>query len=308
MFTRLAVFIVMASASAQIWAFPLGKLGCNPTGYERGLNELVQRVSVIERDDRVALSEFGRVRAWDEAKIRRVQKVVGKVRCPGSDFGNGGTASAFLVGTDLTLATSAHTFIDERGRKRSPLNECYFENFANPPQRTFLSFDDGFSEFGTQAPYQEQDRDWAIVRLRKKIVGAEPFRVDLSGVSFDDGSQYPIINVSKVQSGMANQVAETELVAQACSNKDLYSQSAILMTDCDSSYGITGSPALRDMNGQLVAVGIMGWGAEANQANNGRPFNQAAGIATKAIGIDLRIIQVINRIYDRTIRTASAAK
>jgi len=293
MISRSLLTFALAVSSTQIWAVPFARTGCQTTSYERGMRDLVQRVSIVDGDDRVLIDELAPTLGWTTQRVSNVRKAMGQIFCPGS------RSTAFLIGTNITIATVAHTFYNQQGQLKARAGECYFKNYAG--QRFSLDIQRGL-RVGSTNPHADQDKDWAIVRLGQPV-NAEPFAVDESGRS---AKQKDLITLSSYQVGMADRF-KNDINGHRCTNMEYFPPDRnidvpTLLTNCDTNHGASGSPAIVEVSGRLVAAGIMAAGGDRDGAYD--PANQ---VATKFTGIDSRIIGEIRGLTQQEVQVAEAS-
>ncbi len=269
--TKFAIisFLIMPVTAVAIPSFSgLKGSDCNSSSYDRGFSELVQKVTIIGKEDgRKAMKELaeGDNPKITKAELSQIRKSTGYVYCPGTKYNNQSTCSGALVGTDQTIVTAAHCFIDERGRRREPLEGCFFQNLEKKWQKVELDFSPGSYKFYSATPYQDSSNDRAIVRIKRKIKGAKPFPV--SDRRMLPGTEMILSSVG--QENMVRKVDSTEPVGQVCTTMHMFPpdniSGTVYYTDCDAGSGGSGGLALVRRNGKLEAVGTLVGGSDDDQ-------------------------------------------
>lgn len=203
-------------------------------------------------DDRGSLIELGPQLGLSPEEIRQARTATGYVRCPGTTFKNGTTASGALVLSNQTVVTTAHTFIDRQGRWRDPISECYFLSQSERPLK--IKFDPDKIVVGTRRPFDEAKNDWSVAHLVAPIKDAKPYRFlppDAPLLSADPR----LISISAWASGFKSN--RSIPIVQQCKIMYESSRAGPIYSDCDSSQGMSGSIILTRRAGELLAVGII---------------------------------------------------
>ncbi len=283
--TKFAIisFLIVPVTAVAIPSFSgLKSSDCNSSSYERGFSELVQKVSIIGKEDgRVAMKELaeGDNPKITKAELAQIRKSTGYVYCPATKS----ACSGALVGTDQTIVTAAHCFIDGQGRRREQLEGCFFQNLEKKWQKVELDFSPGSYKFYSLIPAEDPSNDLAIVRIKRKIKGAKPFPV--SDRRMLPGTE--MINSSIIQVNMVRKVDSTEPVGQVCTNMYTFlpdnDSGTVYFTDCDAGGGGSGSLALVRRNGRLEAVGTIVSGSGDDQ--NYKEYNPDMA-RTRIVGYD----------------------
>ena len=219
-------------------------------------NHLLHYVNIIgPTDDRDAITVLGPKLGLTPDEINYLRTVTGYVMCPGTKYHNRAISSGALVGSNEWVLTAAHTFIDEQGRRREPLSDCWFQNQTVPWTKSPLRFEESTFKFGTEFPYrsiEDQAGDWAIVRLEAPLNGSAP--LPISTIDVRDGD--PVFNVFAHAAGMMRHVPMTEPGIEACQVRKKYRHGTMFDIDCDVSGGQSGSMVLSRDVGELAVVGI----------------------------------------------------
>ncbi len=230
--------------------------------------------NIIDVDSRRSITDAGKLRALDLTfkDAERIRAATGYVECPGTKFGNHILASGALVGADDILVTNAHVFVDDKGRWREPLEQCFFQNQTEKFERRALSFADGDFEIVHDYSSNNGANDYAVIRLKSKIPGAKSFPVVAAGAPLTPSATFVMVSASVEKVAGFSPFAP---VVQGCQFKQIEDPAAnrntVFLADCDVMPGSSGSINLISINGELTAVGITAGGGKMEQ--NGREFN-----------------------------------
>lgn len=213
--------------------------------------------AIVGKDDRGRLTVLGPKLGLSAEEIEQARKSTGLVICGRI------AASGALVGSNQVLLTTAHTFIDEKGRTRK-LKNCYFRTQEKKPRTVKLDLRPGSVLFGQQYAAQELiPDDYAVARLAKPLDGAEPFLPPTYWFMPHAGDS--LIAFSALMKGMTRPDLSQPIV-QACTVRQVISNdqgrtrmraAPLFLSDCDLDHGGSGSINLsREQGGQLVIRGI----------------------------------------------------
>ncbi len=238
----------------------------------QGGQGIVHQVRIVgQNDDRADLLFNRRFLELSVEESRHIRAATGYVSCPGTKYGNLTTTSASLIISNGQVLTTAHTFIDEKGRRREPLSTCYFENQADPMVKIPLLGKKGSYIFGSNDPVRSGGpaADFAIARLSHPLEGIEPFPVDLSEqpvTMCPDGSGEAngcwVLVISAAEEGITigdratSGIDWKHAIARTCAYRvrlpPRRGGSETYLGDCDISGGASGGANFVRDNGQLV--------------------------------------------------------
>jgi hypothetical protein len=196
-------------------------------------------------DKRGSLLERGPAIGLSAAEIEQAQLATGLVVCP--DIRGSGA----LVLSNQIIVTAAHLFFDEQDRLRRTLRKCHFELQSDPHVRVKL--DATSIVFGTDRYYL--GGDWAVVRLVSPIQNARPYRplpLPREGNPLPEGSR--LFSIAAGARGF-NGNPKVPIV-QECTVKETRFNGRSVLSDCMSSFGMSGSIVLTRGAGDLLAAGI----------------------------------------------------
>jgi hypothetical protein len=184
----------------------------------------------------------------------------------------------------MQIVTAVHAFIDQSGKKREPLKDCYFMNQDRDAQPLPFDFESGNFKFGTEAKRKTGDpNDYAVVQLKTPVVGAKPFRADSNELQKDQW----VIGIAAGQESPTRVFPKDEPVVQQCRVRGLQhpeNAPTQYITDCDlSPLGSGGVIFSRDNSGELLVKGI--FTTTGKQGLNGQPFNPANGSYTRVVAV-----------------------
>lgn len=293
---RVLTISAIALCAGAAWAVPFARPGCQTSGYDRGMQNLVHKIAVIGSDDRVPLSRFARRLNWNRSKAARVSKLNGEIKCTDTR-GNVTEFSGAVVGTQYTLLTAAHSFFDPVTNVRRDFVDCVFESQATSPRVGPITVNLERSHIAA-SHRDDHTKDWAVLRLSTGM--GDFFAVDPSGAALEE-KEY--IQVAARHEDLP---ATGEPYAQTCSRREVWarrgSNASLILSDCDSTAISSGSTFLVDSSDQLIAVGVLTGGG--NPSRNGQPYSRAG--ATHSLAIDAEMIDVIYSVGGRVLQTAGA--
>lgn len=292
-----------------ILSWALGLLACLPPAAaapgQRAFDqsELIVPVNVISNTDqfgnvdgRGSLTEMATQLGLSEEEVDRIRLASGWVVCPGSQSNNAVVGSGSLVGSNMQVATVAHTFIDQYGQKREPLSDCYFLTQSVPPQKIFLDFDKDNFRLGNEGVREPGDpRDYAVVPLREPVKGATPFRF----VRYEVRRGEWIIGLTAGQESPTRTFSRDVPVVQQCRVRDFRRTTGPVqyISDCDLSPLGSGGPILtRNSAGELVVRGIFTWTGK--QHLNGQEYDTATGSFTAIISVLGEFADAVEAVRD----------
>lgn len=307
--------ILLAAAFPSIWAMPIDHLDCNANRSLCSTGDVLLKTRIIGRDqngrpqdDRMDLHELARIHNWPKSKLQMMLNNTGKIHCPDMPLIVGGgryMLDAFIVGSNVTLATAEHAFFRRDGNPFIPIEkfkECYFENRVG--DRARLVFERDSHKFGNKGTIHKLQtanrtdtkgilRDWGIIRLAHPLPNAHGIRVDPDGVMPNKGQR--LLNVSQYQDGMPSSY-KGKTIGQYCINGRNY---GAVRATCDSSGGMSGSiMAVEEGPAAVVAIGIVTGEVPVNPANgfeDGDDFDDRTNF-TLVVPFDIEIVGEIRRI------------
>jgi hypothetical protein len=290
---RLQKYIAITTAFISITAAASGDdCGLTSNSLNRQYTDLIQPANIMSdvdafgnEDGRGTLLERQTDLGLTSAESKQIRTSTGYVICPASKGGNPIVISGALVGSNMQVVTASHAFIDEKGKKREPLSDCYFRNQDNPAQIVQFDFDSGTEKLGvTGVRGYEDPNDYAVVRLKSPVKDAIPFRADGQVLTKDES----IIAVAAHQKSPTREFPSDLPVVQQCYNRETRTPNgapAQYYTDCDASPIASGGVLLnRDSSGALAVKGIVVAGGK--DVLNGQPYNISTGSYTRAIAIN----------------------
>lgn len=195
----------------------------------------------------------------------RIRKNTGLCRCPGA-MGSCGLGP----GGQMILA-NAHLLFDREGNGRKPFAQCSFQNQAIPPDQPIpfvVEKDPATGKFtfsvATLRPYamKEAVNDHAVVKLARKVPGADPFPMAAEGARLKPGQWIMAVSGLQVNMpvGMASDLKSP--IVQECVVTNVDDQnpmySGMFGSSCRATPYASGSFSFtRDEKGELQVVGIM---------------------------------------------------
>jgi hypothetical protein len=253
----------------------------------------------VTDDQRKPLSSIAAELGWSDATITRLRRITGFVMCEDRQkvrpIGSGA-----IVGTDLTLLTAAHLFLDEAGRVKHSLR-CQFQNQSSPVEEVPLNLqkiDDAI--FGTATPRDDQrHNDWMVVRLAHALPSVEPLRVD-PGAYLAEGRE--VIGISAFQRGV-HWVSRDEPIAQVCKLWRLRSWKERPHHDdqLPGAPGASGSTVITESGGHLVAAGIR------VKVFEGRDVLGYSPVMGDAVAINSSIIAALQKLSGKKVSEGSVS-
>ena len=239
-------------------------------------------VNIIDGpDDRASLIERGPALGLSPAEIAHIRKVSGHVACAG-DQAVTGSGALFL--TNGQILTAGHIFFGPSGDLAA---KCFFRPQA--PDSRWMELDLTRAKFGATPPKPGSNNDWAIVRLKTPIAGAEPF----SPAAGPPAKGEALIVVSAQPAGF-EQVDPNVPIVQGCTVRRVpvsSSTTSFYRTDCDAGGGSSGGMHLARIDGQLVFRGMtISTGPWRDPKFIGAPYDEKAGSVTTALGTDAAIL------------------
>jgi len=249
------------------------------TAGEADLGSLVWRANLVGNkrnngewiDPRGSLTAKGPELGLSQQEMAQIRQTIGDVVCPGVQ------GTAFLIGRGADLVTNAHIFVDENGRDRANLQQCFWQDKEVPFRRVPLNVGAKTLKLFTRSTVEEFNLDLAIVHLGGEVPEARPFRL---GAAASVGSGDRLIMVSASQLRMpslpkpmmeflrvASDVAfefdyNREPIVQDCTVRTVggikdRGLDDTIYSDCSATKGASGSPVLvRSADGELTIKGI----------------------------------------------------
>jgi hypothetical protein len=239
-------------------------------------------VNIIDGpDDRGSILERGPALGLSPAEIARIRKVSGHVACAG-DQAVTGSGALFL--TNGQILTAGHIFFGPSGDLAT---KCFFRPQA--PNSQWMELDLTRAKFGATPPKPGSNNDWAIVRLKMPIAGAEPFPPAATPPAKGDA----LVVVSAQPAGF-EQVDPNVPIVQGCTVRRVpvsSSTTSFYRTDCDAGGGSSGGMHLARVDDQLVFRGMtISTGPWRDPKFIGAPYDEKAGSVTTALGTDAAIL------------------
>lgn len=229
-------------------------------------------------DPRGLLTVRGSQLGLSQQEMARIRQTIGDVVCPGVQ------GTGFLIGRG-EIATSAHVFVDETGKDRANLEQCFWQNKEVPFRRVPLNTSAKTLKLFTRSTIEEFNLDLAVVRLDHEVSDAQPFRLDTTSpikpgehLIMVSASQLrmpslpkPAREILRVTPDLAYQFDyNLEPIVQACMVRGVglitYAKpDDTIYSDCSATRGASGSPVLvRLQNGELIIRGVhVGGGQDA---------------------------------------------
>jgi hypothetical protein len=228
--------------------------------------------NVIGTDDRAPITEAYQRLGLDMVDMLRIRQTTGFVYCPGTVYGNPLRTSGAVVHDNQIVVTNAHSFVDEQGRRREPLSECYFKTQGIVPEVMRFDFSEGNFEIADKWMEHKMVNDYAVVRLKEPLKYARAFPL-AAPEDFAEGR--PFILVSGKPRRESNPFPIDEPIVQTCSVRKIFPPNVIHNTvfygDCDISAGASGSVGLMLVSGRLHAFSTASGGG--GPEIDGQPYN-----------------------------------
>ena len=243
---------------------------------------LAARANIIDgTDDRGSLLQRGPALGLSPAEIARIRQVSGHVACAG-DPPVTGSGALFL--TNSQILTAGHIFFDGSGGLAA---KCFFRPQA--PDSRWLELDLTRAKFGASPPKPGSNNDWAVVRLKVPIAGADPF----APAAVPPAKGEALIVVTAQPAGFEGLDPNVPVV-QGCSIRRVPVSSgttSFYRTDCDAGGGSSGGMNLARVDGELVFRGMtISTGPWRDPKFVGAPYDEKAGSVTTALGTDAAIL------------------
>ncbi|WP_438275812.1 hypothetical protein [Nitrobacter sp.] len=286
------------------------------------VNLILQDGQTVWKDPRGPLSRKAQELGLSPEEVQRIRKNVGYVICPGNPADGGALASegaGMLVGNGHQIVTDAHLFIDTyTNKRREPLEDCRFINLADPSAIVRLDFSSEKTyKFYTLFPEAVWYNDRAIVRLTHRILGADPFPLDLDETPLKRGDRLIMISADQNQLTFSmprhhilfymqdhkfsdEMDVNSEPIAQACTVMAYYARTArassVIYSDCNGTAKASGSIVLiRKPNGNLAAKALHTQGGKL--VADYKPFKVGSGVGPDNLSFALSIGLDAN-VYD----------
>lgn len=239
-------------------------------------------VNIIDgADDRASILERGPALGLSPMEIARIRRASGHVACAG-DQAVTGSGALFL--TNAQILTAGHIFFGPSGDLAA---KCFFRPQAQDSR--WIELDLTGAKFGATPPKPGSNNDWAVVRLKTPIAGAEPFPPAAAPPAKGD----TLVVVSAQPAGF-EEVDPSVPIVQGCTIRRVpvsSSTTSFYRTDCDAGGGSSGGMHLARVNGELVFRGMtISTGPWRDPKFIGAPYDEKAGSVTTALGTDAAIL------------------
>lgn len=291
------------------------------TASEVDISSLVWRVNLVGSksnngewiDPRGTLAVKGPQLGLSRQEMAQIRQTIGDVVCPGVQ------GTAFLIGRGVEIVTNAHIFVDENGRDRANLQQCFWQNKEVPFRRVPLDVGAKTLKLFTRSTIEEFNLDLAIVRLDGGMPEAHPFRFG-TAASVRLGDQLIMVSAGQLRMpSLSKPITEIIRVAPDIAFEFDYNREPILQdctvravgkttdprpddsiySDCSGTKGASGSPVLvRSQDGELAIKGVhVGGGQDSADytdftldasSSKGRSYSNA-------LQLDQKIIEEIER-------------
>lgn len=229
------------------------------------------QANVIGYDDRRPISEAYQSMGLDTVDMLRIRQSTGFVYCPGTKYGNPIRTSGALVHDNQVVVTNAHSFVDEHGRRREPLNECYFATQGVVPEVTYFDFRPGNYDMSER---WDNANDYAIVRLKEPLHYARAFPI-AEPEEIHEGRSFILVSAKPRRT--ENPFTDQEPIVQTCAIRQIFAATVkhndVFHGDCDITPGASGSVGLMLINGRVKAFSVASGGGDYEL--NGQPYNPA---------------------------------
>lgn len=256
------------------------------------------RANVIGIDDRKPISEVYQALGLDTVDMLRIRQTTGFVYCPGTKYGNGLRTSGAAVHDNQVIVTNAHSFVDEQGRKREPLSECYFTSQGVVPEVVRFDFTPGNFEMTER---WDAANDYAVVRLKQPLVYARAFPV-ADPRDIREGRELILISAkprAQIPFSGLEPVAQICTVMQVFGANLYHNRDDVFHGDCDITPGSSGSLGLMLINGRLRAFSTASGGGD--YENDGQPYNPAIRSYSFHTLFTGKVLAAIQRLANRRI-------
>lgn len=250
---------------------------------------------VIGEESRVRVTEGYKAMGLDTVDMLRIRQSTGFVICPGTVHGNPSRTSGALVHDGRVLVTNSHSFVDKKGQRREPLNECYFKTQGVVPEIQYLDFSEGNYDINDNWMANENVNDFAVVRLRGMMTYARAFPIAPASETFEGRS---FILVSAKPRSPGKPFPEDEPVVQVCGIRKVFPATfdygTVYYGDCDLTNAGSGSIGLVMVNGRLNALSVASGSGEKDQ--DGQPYNESTGSISFHTPIKDNLLNAIMRL------------
>ncbi len=232
--------------------------------------------NVIGADDRRPITEAYQALGFDMVDMLRTRQSTGFVYCPGTVYGNPLRTSGALVNDNQVVVTNGHSFVDEHGRRREPLSECYFQTQGMTPEVMRFNFTAGNFEMTEDWAKHRDRNDYAVVRLLAPLKYGRAFPLAAPEDYFRGRS---FVLVSAKPHRRQAPFTDQEPIVQSCQVRHIFegnsSYNTVFKGDCDVSVGASGSVGLVNVNGRWKAFSVVS-GRGIDQLD-GQPYSLESG-------------------------------
>ncbi len=229
--------------------------------------------NVIGADDRVLITAAYTNMGMDTVDMLRIRQSTGFVYCPGTVHQNPARTSGAVINDNRVVVTNAHSFIDESGRPREPLDQCYFVSQGVVPEIRYFDFNAGFVH-PEKWWANKYVNDWAVVRLKQPLMYGRAFPIAPAS-DLTEGRSF--IMVSAKPRRVWAPFPMEEPVVQTCGVRKIFPASlehkTVFYSDCDVSPGASGSVGLVSINGRLNAFSVVSGSGPTSM--DGAPYSES---------------------------------
>lgn len=217
---------------------------------------MLQKIVVIGGESRETLPQHAKRTKQTTNSIVSRYNATGQVKCGRSV----GTAQLTLKNNVIT--TAAHVFYNKYGKARSDLSSCKFRIQVNGSWQSY-DIDPSTLRCGSKRPYSEaSNKDWAVVKLKKRVMGATPYRIGSAGKN--------VILLAQQHHNWRKRSKSIELCDIREKKRGKFGNREISIT-CDAGDGASGSALLRPGSKTMVGIYV---GFRSAHPNKSGPFSK----------------------------------
>lgn len=252
----------MRKACILFWAVTILGIPLGPTVF----------ANVIGADDRVLITAAYTSMGLDTVDMLRIRQSTGFVYCPGTVNNNAARTSGAVINDNRVVVTNAHSFIDESGRAREPLDQCYFMSQGLVPEIRYFDFSAGF-EHPQKWWENKYVNDWAVVRLKQPLMYGRAFPIAPAS-DLVEGRNFIMVSAKPRRAWAPFPMNEP--IVQTCGVRKIFPATSehktVFYSDCDVSAGASGSVGLVSINGRLNAFSVVSGSGTSDY--DGQPYSE----------------------------------
>lgn len=213
----------------------------------KAFSDIVKQVSVIGSDERQTFDQYALNKGVSPSTVEKTFAATGVLACGDAQV------TAQLTESSSVITTSGHFFkVPTEGCREMPTlksKKCSFYTHDGSGWNVEHPVDVSSLQLGTCVPGQH-DGDWAVLKLSKPAKGVKPYTIPGESEALSEPQKVinPVAFSDNFKVGGTYPRSLTE-----CSIKNAGS---LLLTDCDSGQGASGSANLKQERGSLKLIAI----------------------------------------------------